>query len=92
MYLYLKKAEKTNCDQFCDSLKGLLLKQIPEFKKVKKFMATCESEHLCQVDLKAPKGGLGLEFGYPENSKKAKDKSKTRLWKIYFQGKKMKRY
>ncbi|KAG1045709.1 hypothetical protein G6F43_011233 [Rhizopus delemar] len=84
-HTFMLHAEKTNCDQFCDSLKGLLLKQIPEFKKVKKFMATCESEHLFQVDLEASKGGLGLEFGYPESSKKSKDKSKTRLWKIYFQ-------
>lgn len=30
-------------------------------------------------------GGLGLEFGYPENAKRSKDKSKTKLWKLYFQ-------
>ncbi|KAG2212948.1 hypothetical protein INT46_008074 [Mucor plumbeus] len=82
-------AEKNACEQFCETLKELLLKQIPLFKKVKPFMATCESEQIFQadnlIDTKVHIGGLGLEFGYPENSKKSKDKSKTKLWKLYFQ-------
>ncbi|KAF1804276.1 rab-GTPase-TBC domain-containing protein [Mucor lusitanicus] len=52
-------------------------------------MATCESEQIFQtdslIDTRVQIGGLGLEFGYPENSKKSKDKSKTKLWKLYFQ-------
>ncbi|CAO3614635.1 unnamed protein product [Mucor fragilis] len=82
-------AEKNACEQFCETLKDLLLKQIPLFKKVKPFMATCESEQIFQadslIDTRVHIGGLGLEFGYPENSKKSKDKSKTKLWKLYFQ-------
>ncbi|KAG1460472.1 hypothetical protein G6F56_005941 [Rhizopus delemar] len=78
-------AEKNDCEQFCDSLKGLLLKQIPKFKKVNPFIATCESEHLCQTSLEAPNSGLGLKFGYPEDIKKSRDKTKTKLWKLYFQ-------
>jgi hypothetical protein len=54
-------------------------------------MATCESEQKPQsdialIDTSVHIGGLGLEFGYPENSKKSKDKSKTKLWKLYFEG------
>ncbi|KAG1460739.1 hypothetical protein G6F46_005335 [Rhizopus delemar] len=78
-------AEKNDCEQFCESLKSLLVKQVPTFKKVKPFIATCESEYLCQTDVQAPAGGLGLKFGYPEDTKKSKDKSKIRLWKLYFQ-------
>ncbi|ORE19170.1 TBC-domain-containing protein, partial [Rhizopus microsporus] len=48
-------------------------------------IASCESEHLCTANTPSPPGGLGLEFGYPEDSKKSKDKSKTKLWKLYFQ-------
>ncbi|GAN04350.1 hypothetical protein MAM1_0061d03810 [Mucor ambiguus] len=82
-------AEKNACEQFCETLKDLLLKQIPLFKKVKPFMATCESEQIFQtdslIDTRVHIGGLGLEFGYAENSKKSKDRSKTKLWKLYFQ-------
>lgn len=55
------------------------------FKKVKPFLATFESEKEFE-DIKVIEdvGGLGLQFGYPEN---AKDKSKTKLWRLYFQGK-----
>lgn len=60
---------------------------MPHFKKVRPFIASCESEHLCTANTPSPPGGLGLEFGYPEDSKKSKDKSKTKLWKLYFQGK-----
>jgi hypothetical protein len=54
-------------------------------------MATCESEQKLQsditlIDTNVHIGGLGLEFGYPENSKRSKDKSKTKLWKLYFEG------
>lgn len=66
---------------------------MPQFKKLKPFIATCESEHIFQnidtslIDTKIHVGGLGLDFGYPENTKKSKDKSKFKLWKLYFQGK-----
>lgn len=39
-------------------------------------------EHLIDTDQIT---GLGSTFGYPENSKRSKDKTKTKLWKIYFQ-------
>ncbi|KAI8354045.1 rab-GTPase-TBC domain-containing protein [Blakeslea trispora] len=64
---------------------------MPQFKKLKPFVATCESEHIFQnidtslIDTKIHVGGLGLDFGYPENTKKSKDKSKFKLWKLYFQ-------
>lgn len=54
-------------------------------------MATCESEHILQpqqnnsVDSKSHMSGLGQKFGYPENSKRSKDRSKTKLWRLYLQ-------
>lgn len=53
-------------------------------------MATCESEQILQsqnnlIDSKVHLGGLGQKFGYPENSKRSKDRSKTKLWRLYFQ-------
>ncbi|KAI7906001.1 rab-GTPase-TBC domain-containing protein [Cokeromyces recurvatus] len=81
--------DKHACEQFCEILKKLLLKQIPLFKRVKSFLATCESEQVLRsdnlIDTKVHTGGLGLDFGYPVNPRKSKDKSKTKLWKIYFQ-------
>jgi hypothetical protein len=54
-------------------------------------MANCASEQILHKessdDEKSLVGGLGVEFGYPEDSKKSKDKSKNKLWKIYFKGK-----
>ncbi|GAA5803129.1 hypothetical protein HPULCUR_008604 [Helicostylum pulchrum] len=80
-------AERIEAEQFCETLKNLLLKQIPSFKKVRGFLQTCESERMFQQEslVETHTGGLGLRFGYPENSKRSKDKTKTRLWKIYFQ-------
>ncbi|OBZ89536.1 hypothetical protein A0J61_02414 [Choanephora cucurbitarum] len=84
-------AERNISEQFCELLKNLLLKQVPQFKKVKQFISTCESEHIFQnidtslIDTKIHVGGLGLDFGYPENAKKSKDKSKFKLWRLYFQ-------
>jgi hypothetical protein len=43
------------------------------------------SDHNSLIDTSTHMGDLGLEFGYPENSKRSKDKSKTKLWKLYFQ-------
>jgi hypothetical protein len=49
-------------------------------------MATLESEKYFSSDnSKSTVGGLGLEFGFPENSKRSKDKSKLKLWRLYFQ-------
>lgn len=42
-------------------------------------------QHESLVETHTSTGGLGLRFGYPENSKRSKDKTKTRLWKIYFE-------
>ncbi|KAI9265974.1 rab-GTPase-TBC domain-containing protein [Sporodiniella umbellata] len=78
-------AEKNECDQFCDLLKGLLLKQIPNFKKVSQFLATCESENINQANVEVSENGLGIDFGYPETIKKLKDKTKIKLWKLYFE-------
>ncbi|KAI8880825.1 TBC-domain-containing protein [Backusella circina FSU 941] len=53
-------------------------------------MEECESEKMFRSSEKIHnQGGLGLDFGYPDekNSKKEeyKDKSKLKLWKLYFQ-------
>jgi hypothetical protein len=59
-------------------------------KDLKQFLATCESEALLSNN--EPKsedtipGGLGLRFEFPGDPKKLKDRSKTKLWKQYLEG------
>ena len=59
---------------------------------LKKFLTTCPSELVVSdktnEEIDQSPGGLGLTFGFPGDSKKLKDKSKMRLWKKYFNGKK----
>jgi hypothetical protein len=59
-------------------------------KGLKQFLATCESEALLADTDPDPEhpipGGLGLQFGFPGDPKKLKDRSKTKLWKQYLQG------
>lgn len=62
-------------------------------RKVRPFLATCESERILEteynvlVDVSEPVGGLGLKFGYPGDANKSKDKSKLKLWRKYFRSK-----
>lgn len=59
-------------------------------KDLKRFLATCESEALLSDN--EPKsedtvpGGLGLRFEFPGDTKKLKDRSKTKLWRQYLKG------
>ncbi|KAI9249160.1 rab-GTPase-TBC domain-containing protein [Phascolomyces articulosus] len=60
-------------------------------RQLRAFLATCESENMLKeeqnlVDVSTESiGGLGIDFGYPGDARKAKDRSKMKLWKKYFQ-------
>ncbi|KAI8144429.1 hypothetical protein BJV82DRAFT_67640 [Fennellomyces sp. T-0311] len=83
---------KTICEQFCGALGKQLSHHRVNMKKLRPFLETCESENMLNaehnlVDVSTePMGGLGVQFGYPGDARKAKDKSKMKLWRKYFQG------
>ncbi|CAG8518956.1 15115_t:CDS:10 [Funneliformis mosseae] len=77
---------KIACDKFCNKLRDNLKEQVRHMKHLRSFLSTCISEALL-VDPKKEisVGGLGLVFGFPGDSKKLRDKYKTKLWIEYLQ-------
>ncbi|ORX57984.1 TBC-domain-containing protein [Hesseltinella vesiculosa] len=79
---------KSQYESFSASLIDQLRNQIKHMKMMKRFLATCPSEALvADKDAEAMDqlpGGLGLEFGFPGDPRKLKDKSKMKLWKQFF--------
>ncbi|CCF60517.1 hypothetical protein KAFR_0K01630 [Kazachstania africana CBS 2517] len=77
-------------EQFCELLKQKLRENIPNAKKLDKFLATCYSEFLIsknvlrRKDILAPRAGLGQHYKYPAHPEMAKEKAKLRLWFEYF--------
>ncbi|KAI9306325.1 hypothetical protein BJ944DRAFT_51694 [Cunninghamella echinulata] len=101
-HIFKFHAPKPAVESFCQLLRDNLKEQTSSFKLLKPFLATCESENIFEpqqkqsdtllVDISDPsindeKGGLGLKFGFPGDSKLTKDRSKMKLWKQYFIGK-----
>ncbi|KAF7724455.1 hypothetical protein EC973_000964 [Apophysomyces ossiformis] len=90
-HIFQLHAHKTACEQFCDNLRNMLESQMPRMKRLKPFLATCESERLLEgevhqlVDVDEPRGGLGIQFGYPGDARRSKDRHKMKLWRQYFQ-------
>ncbi|RUP44863.1 hypothetical protein BC936DRAFT_148927 [Jimgerdemannia flammicorona] len=80
-------ATKTACEQFCNVLKMNLRNQVKYMKSLKMFLATCYSEALLldKKEEELPPCGLGVQFGFPGDMKKLKDRSKTKLWRQYFE-------
>lgn len=103
IYVYIyNQALKPAVESFCQLLRDNLKAQTSSFKLLKPFLATCESEKMFEpkqqqtetllVDVTDPstndeKGGLGLKFGFPGDSRQSKDRTKLKLWKQYFMGK-----
>lgn len=81
-------AAKSPCEQFCNVLKVNLRNQVKYMKSLKSFLATCYSEALLlgKNEEELPPCGLGVQFKFPGDPKKLKDRSKTRLWRQYFEG------
>ncbi|KAI8384447.1 rab-GTPase-TBC domain-containing protein [Radiomyces spectabilis] len=86
--LFQLQISESQYQAFSNALTSHLKGQIMQMKMLKQFLGTCASEALLadksKDDLDKLPGGLGLEFGFPGDSKKLKDKTKTRLWKEYF--------
>lgn len=57
---------------------------------MKQFLTTCASEAVItdktHEEMHAVPGGLGLQFEFPGDPKKLKEKSKMKLWRKYFNG------
>lgn len=97
-HVFQLRAQKTFCEHFSGQLGKHLRGQTSVMKRLKTFLSSCESEKLLNPqeeheklidvdDNDDPKGGfLGQQFGYPGDARKAKDKSKMRLWAQYFKG------
>ncbi|CAO3627324.1 unnamed protein product [Cunninghamella blakesleeana] len=98
-HIFKFHAMKPAVESFCKLLRDNLKAQTASFKLLKPFLATCESEKMfvpkqqqtetLLVDVSDPstndeKGGLGLKFGFPGDSRQTKDRTKLKLWKQYF--------
>lgn len=84
------EAEKTACEQFCDTLKNGLEVNMSRMKSVlRPFLMTCKSEETLDgpIHVKDTIGGLGLQYGYHSDAIEVKDHKKLNIWKNYFNGK-----
>lgn len=93
LFLFFCRNEK-EYENFSSTLTSNLRQQIKHMKMMKQFLTSCPSESVVNEktveDAMVVPGGLGLMFEFPGDSKKLKDKSKMKLWKKYFDGKKSK--
>ncbi|QBZ65909.1 hypothetical protein PoMZ_12876 [Pyricularia oryzae] len=75
------------CERFCDGLKKGLRAGVGNVAKLKRVVAECYSEYLLrpedQKEASPPDAGLGLQFRYPGDPKKLRDRAKMRLWAEY---------
>lgn len=75
------------CERFCDGLKKGLRAGVGNVAKLRRVVAECYSEYLLrpedQKEASVPDAGLGLQFRYPGDPKKLRDRAKMRLWAEY---------
>ncbi|KAJ3037593.1 hypothetical protein HDV00_001481 [Rhizophlyctis rosea] len=82
--LFQLLGDKTQSDRFCSSLRDRLQAHMGLMKQLKAFVASCPSESVLQgKDVVV--GGLGLKYGYIENTKKSalREKGKLKYWIPY---------
>jgi hypothetical protein len=82
-YSFQFGTDRLVCERVCDVLKDRLKECVPLAKQIKPMLADMPSEVLLDgrhVD----SGGFGLQFGFPGDQKKLKDKTKTKYWLSYF--------
>jgi hypothetical protein len=82
---------RSSCEAFCDRLKRCLRSQMSEVKNLKILVESCYSEYLLGkekegVVRREPDAGLGMNFKYPGDARKLRDRSKMRLWAEYLRG------
>ncbi|KAI8969958.1 rab-GTPase-TBC domain-containing protein [Mycotypha africana] len=87
-FIFNLNASKKEYEQFSTLLTANLRNQIKFMKTMKQFLATCASEWLVAdkpiEGLSSIPGGLGLQYEFPGDPRKLKEKSKMKLWKKYF--------
>lgn len=78
---------RSDSERFSSQMKMALKKNLPNVKNLAPFIQTCYSEYLLAKNKvsaekveEIPKGGLGILFKFPGNSKESRDKSKMKLW------------
>ncbi|KAH6894165.1 rab-GTPase-TBC domain-containing protein [Thelonectria olida] len=75
------------CERFCDGLKKGLRAGVGSVSKLRKVAAECYSEYLLRPEERKnatpPDAGLGMNFRYPGDAKKLRDRAKMRLWAEY---------
>lgn len=91
--LFIYRNEK-DYNEFSVNLTNNLRGQIKHMRMMKQFLKTCASEGIVSdkplEEMNLIAGGLGLKFDFPGDPKKLKEKSKMKLWKKYFLGKRLK--
>lgn len=74
-------AEK--CDRVCFEMRKFLEINLKNCSKVNPFVKSFASDALLSGE-QVLYGGLGLEYGFPGDPKKTKEKTKTKYWLRYF--------
>ncbi|CEP07863.1 hypothetical protein [Parasitella parasitica] len=86
--VYYLSVNSKEYDEFSATLTTSLRNQIKHMRMMKQFLTTCASEAVIAEktyeEMKTIPGGLGLQFDFPGDPKKLKEKSKMKLWKKYF--------
>lgn len=89
---------RQTCERFCDCLKRGLREGMKEVDNLRVIVSDSYSEFLLSgakaksqdgTDPDArlpPDAGLGMQFRYPGDARKLRDRSKMRLWGEYFRG------
>ncbi|GAN11449.1 TBC-domain-containing protein [Mucor ambiguus] len=86
--VYYLNVNTKEYDEFSATLTTNLRNQIKHMRMMKQFLTTCASEAVISdktyEEMSAIPGGLGLQFEFPGDPRKLKEKSKMKLWKKYF--------
>ncbi|KAI8637470.1 rab-GTPase-TBC domain-containing protein [Parasitella parasitica] len=85
--VYYLNVNPKEYDDFSATLTTSLRNQIKHMRMMKQFLTTCASEAVIgektYEEMNTIPGGLGLQFDFPGDPKKLKEKSKMKLWKKY---------
>lgn len=82
-YSFQLGTDRQLSERLCETLKDLLKINIPNLKVMKTFIADFASE-LLQEGKDVVSGGFGIQFGYPDDSKKNREMAKLKYWLNFF--------
>ena len=91
---------RQSCERFCDGLKKGLRSGVRQVENLRAVVSGCYSEYMLHAagtkskdqpkesedHREPPDAGLGMQFRYPGEPKKLRDRSKMRLWGEYLRG------